>query len=166
MGAAGAGCWRDIIDTLNQVERSPSAPLTVPPPRTAPEGDLADSDGRVMTETSATRPDGFSVVCRSRIEPFTLSAFANVRALTGTGPQSWNGESTSYGSGTATRYGMPETPQASAIDSVSPPDVEKKNVDATFPLNMTTWPFVASTAAVAAGVSCGAPRYTWLRVSA
>ena len=165
-GATGAGCWSDIIDTLNQVERSPSAPLTVPPAKDGAVDVFTDSDGRVSTDTRLTRPAGSTVVCRSRIDPFTLSAFAKVRALIGTGPQLWYGESTSNGSETETRYGTGATPQPSAIDSVSPPELEKKNVAATLPAYMTTWPRVASTAAFVAAVSCETPRYTWLRVSA
>src|SRR5487761_35366 len=164
IGAAGAGCWRDIIDTLNQVERSPSALVTAPPLKDGPVAAPRPSDGSVITERRLTRPVGSVVVWRSRIDPFTFSACAKVCALIGT-VQSWYGESTSYGSGTATRYGTGATPQPSEIDSVSPPELEKKNVDATLPLNITICPVVASTAAVVAGVSWETPRYIWLRVS-
>ena len=165
-GAIGVGCWRDIIEMLNHVERSPRAPLTVPPPKDGALVVLTESDGNVSTDTRLTRPDRSSVVCRSRIDPFTLSAFANVWALIGSGPQLWYGESTSNGSATETRYGTGATPQPAEIDSVSPPELEKKNVAATLPAYMTTCPLVASTAAFVAGVSCETPRYSWLRVSA
>ena len=67
------------------------------------------------------------------MDVFTLSAFANVLALIATGPQLWYGESTSYGSGTDTRYGSGATPQADAIDSVAPPELAEKKVEATLP---------------------------------
>jgi hypothetical protein len=63
------------------------------------------------------------------------------------------------------RYGTGATPHPSEIDSVSPPELEKKNVDATLPPNITTCPRVASTAAFVAAVSWETPRYIWLRVS-
>ena len=95
IGAAGTGCWRDIIDTLNHVERSPRAPLTVPPLKDGPADALRASEPSVTTERRLTRPAGSVVVWRSRIDTFTFSACANVCALIGTGPQLWYGESTS-----------------------------------------------------------------------
>ena len=73
------------------------------------------------------------------IVPGTFSRLAIVCAVTGTGPQSWKGEMMSYGSGTETRYGSGGTPQASAIEAVSPPELEKKYVVATLPSNRSTW---------------------------
>ena len=46
-----------------------------------------------------------------------------------------------------------------AADSVMPPDVDEKYVVATLPPYMSTWLFVASTAALAVGCSCERPRY-------
>src|SRR5579859_1627203 len=147
----------------NQVERKPSAPATV-------------DDGTCVlvgtglygccesTSIDATRPEAFRVVVASVIEPCSFSVFASCAAVTGTGPQSWNGEIASYGSATGTRYGS-AVPQMSRLDAVSPPEVEKKNVVAILFPKSTTWPFVASTALVVAAVSCEIPRYIWLRVS-
>jgi hypothetical protein len=45
--------------------------------------------------TVATRPDVFRVVFRSVSGPGSFSAFTTVLPVTGTGPQSWYGESVS-----------------------------------------------------------------------
>src|SRR5690349_50313 len=110
------------------------------------------------------RPDEFSSDCTSTTRPLSLRRFARPVPVYATGPHVWCGEIESYGSGTDTRYGT-GAPQTSSADAVRPPDVEKKNVLATWPSYSTTWPAVASTAAVVEGFSCSTPRYTWLRVS-
>ena len=88
----------------------------------------------VVRSSCETRPERFSVVVTSATVPTTWRALASVWAVTGTGPQSWKGEITSYGSGTDTRYGVGLPPQASALELVSPPEVEEKTVVATAPL--------------------------------
>ncbi len=70
-----------------------------------------------------TRPAAFGDVVASMIGPVTFSALTIVCAVTGTGPQLWYGEMSSYGSGTETRYGS-AVPVQSTLDSVLPPDVE------------------------------------------
>ena len=112
-----------------------------------------------------TRPAAFGTAVASVIGPGTFNALLIVCAVTGTGPQLWYGEMSSYGSGTETRYGT-AVPVQSRLDSVFPPDVDEKNVVATVPAKKSTWPFVAVTAAVVAGDSFERPRYTWLRESA
>ena len=112
----------------------------------------------------ATRPVALRVIWTLVIGPCSFSAETTVLPVTGTGPQLWYGEIVSNGSGTDTRYGT-GVPTQSAADSVTPPDVDEKNVVAILPSYMSTCALVASTAAVVAGSSCETPRYTWLRVS-
>src|SRR5438270_354957 len=77
--------------------------------------------GCEKTSIVATRPEALSVVVASVIVlPCSFSDFASCAAVTGTGPQSWNGEIASYGSATGTRYGS-AVPHTSRLEAVSPP---------------------------------------------
>ena len=89
------------------------------------------SNGMTMLSW-ATRPAAFGTVVASRIVPFSLSAFTTDCAVTGTGPQLWYGDMSSYGSGTETRYGR-AVPVQSRLDSVLPPEVDEKYVVAIVP---------------------------------
>ena len=112
---------------MNQVERRPSAARTCSPVSVACESSAE------TTVTERTRPEGPFCVSRSAIGAESFSSFAAFAVSTSTGPQSWYGESVSYGSGTETRYGT-AVPVASSADAVRPPEVEKKKVSATVPL--------------------------------
>ena len=63
----------------------------------------------------------------------------------------WTGDRSSCGSSTDRRYEIGEPPKPSSLAAVRPPEVEKKNVCATWPPTVTTSPRVARTAAVEAG---------------
>src|SRR3954466_6372875 len=115
-GATGCGGESESRPTVNQVERSPTAE------RSGGAGTASDCSG-VVSFSCATRPAWLGVVVTSRTGPASFSDLSSTVAVTGTGPQSWYGDSASYGSGTDTRYGT-EVPVQSALDSVWPPDVE------------------------------------------
>ena len=125
-GAFGAGAASDSTETVNHVERRPIAV------RSFVAGTLTGVNG-VTKLSCATRPLPSGVVVASVMPPVSFSAFAIVAEVTGTGPQSWYGEMSSYGSGTDTRYGS-AVPVQAWLDSVFPPDVDEKNVVATVPL--------------------------------
>src|SRR3954463_16560339 len=111
------------MPTVNQAARNPRPP-----------GSFVPATGRSMDcakrSTVATRPVAFRVVLTSVIGPGSFSAWTTVFPVTGTGPQSWYGETVSYGSGTETRYGI-GLPIQFAADSVCPPEVDEKYVVAT-----------------------------------
>src|SRR5206468_1062374 len=117
-GAAGCGGVSASRPTVNHVERRPAAA------RTDAAGTARACSG-VVSFSWATRPAGLGVVTTSVTGPVSFNALRSVDAVTGTGPQSWYGDSVSYGSGTDTRYGI-AVPVQSALDSVSPPDVDEK----------------------------------------
>src|SRR5665213_2624265 len=157
MGVLGVGGASERRPTSNHVERKPSASLSFVPA-------TGESNVCVNKSIVVTRPVPLSVVLTSVMGPCSLSAETMVLPVPCPGAQSWKGEIVSNGSGTDTRYGT-AVPTQSAADSVTPPDVDEKYVVAILPPNMSTWPFVASTAALLAGSSCERPRYIWLRVS-
>jgi hypothetical protein len=136
---------------VNHVERSPSLERKSAPLK---------STGPGFTCTSATRLDELREVLRSLREPspsarriadprqtqsrpaFGQSSSASVD------PQRWWGEIESKGSGTLLRYGNSTwlEPHSSETEAVLPPEVEKKNVEATLPLERSTSPAVPATA--------------------
>ena len=115
-GALGTGADSDITPTVNHVERNPIADRSV-------VAETVCGVSAVTRLSLPTRPAAFATVVASVIGPFTLSALLMVCAVTGTGPQLWYGEMSSYGSGTETRYGS-AVPVQSTLDSVCPPEVE------------------------------------------
>ena len=107
-GAAGdrrssCGARRRSAASRRRVEREPADRE----PRRAQAEQRADRRCRSRSTspvgptavTVATWPDGPSVGRRSSRPPVTFSAFATLRASNSTGPQSWFGESVSYGIG-------------------------------------------------------------------
>ena len=115
-GAFGTGVDSDITPTVNHVERRPIAERSV-------AAETVCGVSGVTRLSLPTRPAAFATVVASVIGPVTLSALLMVCAVTGTGPQLWYGEMSSYGSGTETRYGS-AVPVQSTLDSVWPPEVE------------------------------------------
>src|SRR5438046_3296593 len=112
--------------TLNHVERTPSSRRT--------DVGLTETSPWAVTAVSAvTRRDELSVVRRSVTAPPVCRTRPSLAPPNAIGPHVWYGEIESYGSGTDTRYGT-AVPQTSSDDAVRPPDVEKKNVFATWPL--------------------------------
>ena len=109
---------------VSQVERSPSAR------RTSPEATVTSPLRPVTTNARAwAAPTGFRPVTAG-----IASSLLAVAAGTGTGPQVWYGENVSYGSLTATRYGIGfALAKTSVTAAVRPPELEKKNVCATLP---------------------------------
>src|ERR1019366_5439572 len=97
-GALGTGADSDITPTVNHVERRPIAERSV-------AADTVSAASGVTRLSSPTRPAAFATVVASVIGPVSLSDLLMVCPVTGTGPQLWYGEMSSYGSGTEMRYG-------------------------------------------------------------
>ena len=159
MPAATTPLGRDSESTpifVSQVERSPSAR------RTSPEATVTSPLLPVRTNARAwPPPTGFRPVTAG-----IASSLLAVAAGTGTGPHVWYGAYVSYGSLTATRYGIGFADEKTSVTAaVRPPELEKKNVCATLPSKRSTWRFVPSTAWSPVGVSAEIPPYTWSRVS-
>jgi hypothetical protein len=147
---------------VNQLERSPSLERKVAPVK---------STGPGLTCTSATRLDELREVLRSLRAPSPRArriagprqtqsrpAFAQSSSAS-VGPQRWCGEIESKGSGTLFRYGNKVwgEPHSSETEAVLPPEVEKKNVEATPEPEVSTSPAVPATASFVDDVSASTP---------
>jgi hypothetical protein len=102
---------------VNQVERRPSAARTAEP--VTVRSPLAPT-----SVTERTRPEAAASVRTSSSLPREPSRLPSDVAENRSGPQSWYGESVSYGSGTETRYGTGEPGHTSRTLAVRPPELE------------------------------------------
>src|SRR3954471_24028295 len=117
---------------MNQVERSPSAARSSPPPT------MLCPVGSVSVAVT-TRPDGPGTGARSSTVPFRPSAFAAFAPSTAAVQVTYG--DASYGSSTDARYGTARPPgNASLCAAVRPPELDEKSALIGLPCQVTTCP--------------------------